>query len=276
MRNTHHIAKLLSHKIQHACSNALAVAIGGSQSTAQQDDQSDLDLVVLLEDGPLIKQSAELMCVLLPLIEEPVQLVDGPSLKDGFSCRTSVLYGDGFKVEIFTVTADSVPVVDRVLRWKPLWGSHPLHALQQSVQARLTRERILTKAHFDTAYAQMSVCRHLSRGELFAARHVLTNFVAIALALRLHELGRPYDTATSYKRIVRDGLENDTGVRAIETASQLLGGGSAALRSCMQALVDISWRSLDTLGGNSEQAAHLQAQLRTIAQVPQSWLLGAE
>ncbi|ABM59088.1 nucleotidyltransferase domain-containing protein [Verminephrobacter eiseniae] len=273
MRNPNHIAELLSDKIQRACSNALAVAIGGSHSTAQQDDQSDLDLVVLLEDGPLIDQSAELARVLLPLIEEPVQLVGGPSWKEGFGCRTSVLYGDGFKVEIFAVTADAAPVVDRVLRWKPLWGSRPLHALQQSVQARLTRERILAKARFDTAYAHMSVCRHLARGELFAARHVLTSFVAIALALRLHELGRPYDTVTSYKRIVRDGLEGDAGVQAIETASQLLGGGAAALRSCLQALVDISWRSLDALGSSSEQAARLQVQLRAIAQVPQSWLL---
>jgi len=157
MRNPNHIAELLSDQIQRACSNALAVAIGGSHSTAQQDDQSDLDLVVLLEDGPLIEQAVELARVLLPLIEEPVQLVGGPNWKEGFGCRTSVLYGDGFKVEIFAVTADAAPVVDRVLRWKPLWGSRPLHALQQSVQARLTRERILAKARFDTAYAHMSV-----------------------------------------------------------------------------------------------------------------------
>jgi len=207
------------------------------------------------------------------LIEEPVQLIGGPSWKEGFGCRTSVLFDDGFKVEIFAVTTDAAPVVDRVLRWKPLWGSRPLHALQQSVKARLTRESILAKARFDTAYAHMSVCRHLARGELFAARHVLTSFVAIALALRLLELGGPYDPVSSYKRIVRDGLGGDAGVQAIETASQLLGGGSAALRSCLQALLEMSWRSLDALGESSVQAARLQMQLRAIAEVPQSWLL---
>ena len=273
MRDPNQIAELLSDKIQRTCFNALAVAIGGSHSTAQQDDQSDLDLVVLFEDGPLIEQSAELARVLLPLIEEPVQLVGGPSWKEGFGCRTSVLYGDGFKVEIFAVTADTAPVVDRVLRWQPLWGHRPLHTMQQSVQVRLTPEHILAKARFDTAYAHMSVCRHLARAELFAARHVLTSFVAIALALRLHELGHPYDTVTSYKRILRDGLDGDAGVRVIEHASCLLGGGAEQLRSCLQMLADSSWRSLDALGGSSEQAARLQVQLRAISEVPQRWLV---
>ncbi|MDR7152049.1 putative nucleotidyltransferase [Hydrogenophaga palleronii] len=271
-KNPLHIAELLSNKVQRVCSNALAVAIGGSHSTTQQDDQSDLDLVVLLEDGPLIEQSSLIAGVLLPLIEEPVQLVGGPSWKEGFGCRTSVLYPDGFKVEIFTVTADTTPVIDRVLRWKPLWGSNYLHAIQQSVRLRLTHERILAKAHFDTAYAHMSVCRHLARGELFAARHVLTSFVAIALALRLHELGQSYDTVTSYKRIVRDGLVDDFGVQAIQNGSRLIGGDAMDLRSCLQLLVACCWRSLKALGGTSEQSAHLQLQLRAVSEAPERWL----
>ncbi len=272
MRCPHHIAELLAGKIEREFSSALAVAVGGSHSTAHQDDQSDLDLVVLLEEGPLIEQSTQLARLLLPLIDEPVKLAGGPSWKEGFGCRTSVLFRDGFKVEIFAVTADTVPVVDRVLRWRPMWGSRHLLKVQQGVQALLTRERILEKARFDVAYAHMSVCRHLARGELFAARHVLTSFVAIVLALRLCELGRPYDTVTSYKRIVRDGLQGDTGVQAVEQASALLGGGADALRACLLALTDASWRSLDALGGGSEEAARFQGALRTVAQEPESWL----
>ena len=269
MRNPTQIAKLLSDNIQRSLPDALAVAIGGSHSVAQHDDQSDLDLVVLLEEGPLIEQSAKLARVLLPLIEEPVQVIGGPSWKEGFGCRTSVLYEDGFKVEIFAVTIDSTPVVERVLHWKPIWGGPSLHALQQSVQARLTRSRVLAKARFDTAYAHMSVCRHLARGELFAARHVLTSFVAIALALRLYELERPYDPVTSYKRISRDGLGDDIGIQAIERQSVLLGGNTDQLRSCLLSLVQCCWRSLDAL---SEPGTQSQELLRTIAKVPQSWL----
>jgi predicted nucleotidyltransferase len=275
MRNPNQIAQRLSARMQSACVNVRAVAMGGSHSTTQNDDQSDLDLVVVLEDGPLIQQAAELASVLLPLMEEPVQLVGGPTWKEGFGCRTSVLFGDGFKLEIFAVTRDTVPMVDRVLRWKPLWGDDALHALQLCVQTRLTHERTLAKARFDVAYAHMSVCRHLARGEWFAARHVLMNFVAIALALRLYELGQPYDTVTSYKRIQRDGWAGDAGVQEIELASTWLVGGADALRSCLRALAQASGRSLDTLSAKSERDRHQQDHLRAIAQVPESWLSAA-
>lgn len=272
MRYPDQIAKLLSDAIRRTCFNAMAVAIGGSHGTALHDDQSDLDLVVLFEEGPLIEQSAQLANTVLPLVREPVQLAGGPSWKEGFGCRSSVLFADGFKLELFAVTMDTAPMVERVLHWKPLWGSGPLQELQQKVKTQLTREGMLSKARFDTAYAHLSVCRHLSRDELFAARHVLTNLAAIALALRLSELGRPYDPVTGYKRITRDGLAHDTGMQAIEQASKLLGGSAHELRSCLQQLAQACWHSLDALAGQSEQALRSQRTLRAIAEAPQRWL----
>lgn len=272
MRHPEQIARRLCDAIRQACPNALAVAIGGSHSATQHDDQSDLDLVVLLDKGPLIEQSAQLARALLPLIEEPVQLAGGPSWKEGFGCRTSVLYADGFKVEIFAVTHDTAPTVERVLRWKPLWGHQALQALQEKVGGLLTRENILSKARFDTAYAHMSVCRHLSRGESFAARHVLGSMVAIALALRPYELGRAYDPVASYKRIARDGLRGDAGVAAIEHAAARLGGGLDELQDCLNLLAQACWRALDALAGSDEQALRAQAQLGLLFEAPQRWL----
>lgn len=272
MRNSTQIAAALSRVLARECGNVLAVAIGGSHSTAQSDDQSDLDLVVLLEDGPLLEQSAGLARVLLPLVEEPVQVVGPPTWKEGFGCRTSVLYADGFKLEIFAVTHDTAPVAERVLRWTPVWGEDALQELQRSVKTRLTRDRILAKARFDVTYAHMSVCRHLSRREVFAARHVLTSYAAIALALRLFELGRAYDPVTSYKRIVRDGLERDPGVEAVQRASGGLGGDAGDLLACLRALAACCFTCLHTLTGDSKAAADQRERARAVIASAESWI----
>lgn len=272
MRDCAHLAELLSQATLRHCPNALAVALGGSQASGRHDDQSDLDLVVLLAEGPLIDGARRLADALLPLVGEPVQLVGGPSWKEGFGCRSSVLYADGFKLELFVVTPDTLPVVERVLRWRPLWGSRHLMPLQAEVARQLTNDRIAARAQFDVAYAHMSICRHLSRGELFAARHVLTSLVAIALALRLFQLGRAYDPAASVKRIVRDGLDSDRVVREIDAASTLLGGSALQLGTALNALRRTCWSILRDLPERSPAVCAAQQHLEQIAGAPERWM----
>lgn len=272
MRDCTHLAEQLSQATLRHCPHALAVALGGSQAGERHDEHSDLDLVVLLAEGALFDGARQVGEALLPLVAEPVQLVGGPSWKEGFGCRTSVLYADGFKLELFVVTPDTLPVVERVLRWRPLWGSRHLMPLQAAVARQLTNDRIATRAQFDVAYAHMSVCRHLARGELFAARHVLTSLVSIALALRLFQLGRAYDPVASVKRIVRDGLDSDRVVREIEDASTLLGGNPLQLAAALHTLRRTCWAILRDLPERSKGTCAAQQHLEQIAVAPERWM----
>jgi predicted nucleotidyltransferase len=272
MRDCSQLAARLSQATLQHCPHALAVALGGSQASGRHDDQSDLDLVVLLAEGALIDGARQVAEALLPLVTEPVQLVGGPAWKEGFGCRTSVLYADGFKLELFVVTPDTLPVVERVLRWQPLWGSRHLMPLQAAVARQLTNDRIATRAQFDVGYAHMSICRHLSRGELFAARHVLASLVAIAIALRLFQLGRAYDPVASVKRIVREGLDSDRVVREIEAASTLLGGNDLQLAAALHGLRRVCWAILRDLPERSKGVCTAQQHLEQIATAPERWM----
>lgn len=275
-RDCTRLSEMISQAVLRHCPHALAVALGGSHGSGHCDDQSDLDLVVLLAHGALIDSARELNELLLPLVTEPVKLVGGPSWKEGFGCRTSVLFADGFKLELFVVTPDTMPVVERAQRWRPLWGARHLMPLQAAVARQLTNDRVAARAQFDVAYAHMSVCRHLSRGELFAARHVLTSLVAISLALRLFQLGRAYDPVASFKRVVRDGLDSDRVVREIESASAQLGGNMAQLTAALCALRRVCWRVLHELPERSKATCLAQQHLETIAAAPECWIGLAE
>lgn len=181
-----------------------ALAIGGSHGAQSDDGVSDLDLVVLLDEGPLVQHTAELKRLLDPLLLAPDALGGGPSWKEGFGCRLSYLYGNGFKVEVFANTPSTVPTLARPLRWTPVFGGDQLGAIQARLADRLVPDAALRRALFDFTYATMSICRHLSRGELFAAEHVLTTMTASALALILRLDSGSYDPYASYKRIYRD------------------------------------------------------------------------
>lgn len=272
MRDCTRLAEQLSQATLRHCPHALAVALGGSQASGRHDDHSDLDLVVLLAEGALVEGARQIGEALLPLVAEPVQLVGGPAWKEGFGCRTSVLYADGFKLELFVVTPDTLPVVERVLRWRPLWGARHLMPLQAAVARQLTNDCIAARAQFDVAYAHMSICRHLTRGELFAARHVLTSLVAIAIALRLFQLGRAYDPVASVKRIVRDGLDSDRVVREIESASNQLGGNPLQLAAALHMLRRTCWEILRDLPERSKGTCAAQQHLEQIATASERWM----
>jgi len=183
-----------------------ALAIGGSRGAQSEDDVSDLDLVVLLDDGPLVQQTAELKTLLDPLLLTAGAMGGGPSWKEGFGCRLSYLYPDGFKVEIFANTPSTVPTVPRPLRWTAVFGEAFLAEVKQRLAPRLAPDAVMRRALFDVTYATMSIYRHLSRGELFAAEHVLTTMTASALALVLQREGGEYDPYASYKRIYRNHM----------------------------------------------------------------------
>jgi len=271
-RSVQRLTETLSLAIQRLCPSALAVALGGSQGRGRQDDQSDLDLVVLLAEGALVAGARQLGETVLPLLVERVQLAGGPTWKEGFGCRTSVLYADGFKVEIFAVTPDTVPVTERVLRWRPLWGAGHLDPLQDAIARKLSREQVIARVQFDVAYAHMSVCRHLSRGEVFAARHVLASLITIAIALRLFQLGDGYDPVASTKRIVRDGLDDDPVVREIGIASARLGGDAAQLAAALGLLQQLCAGMLGELPQPGDPAVSARRLVDAIAAAPQLWI----
>lgn len=271
-RSIQRLTETLSLAIQRLCPSALALALGGSHGSGRHDDQSDLDLVVLLAEGALLAGSRQLGETVLPLLAERIQLVGGPTWKEGFGCRTSVLYADGFKIEIFVVTPDTVPVTERVLRWRPLWGAGHFDPLQDAVARRLSHEQVITRAQFDLAYAHMSVCRHLSRGEVFAARHVLAGLVSIAIALRLFRLGDGYDPVASTKRIVRDGLDDDPVVREIGIASARLGGDASQLAAALGLLHSLCATMLGEMPQPGDAAVSARRLVDAIAAAPQGWI----
>ena len=139
MRTRAALAHSISDLVQREVPAVIAMAVCGSRSASLDDDQSDLDLVMLLDRGPLFEISRGLRHRLEPLLREPVCLVGGPSWKEGFGCRTSFLYEDGFSVEIYANTVDTVPVAERVLSWTPLWGASHVKALQARVAQQLDR-----------------------------------------------------------------------------------------------------------------------------------------
>lgn len=205
--------------------NARALALGGSRGVRNEDVVSDCDLVVLFEEGPLLEHAARIKLVLDPLLLTEDALRGGPSWKEGFGCRISYLYRDGFKVEIFANTPSTIPNLPRPLRWTPLFGDVFLSEQQQRLAAQLAQGAVMHRALFDYTYATMSVCRHLVRGELFAAEHVLTTLTASALALVQYREGGDYDPYASYKRVYRDDVIALPLIRQLRGLSS--GAGSA-------------------------------------------------
>lgn len=271
-RNVWQLTEMLSFALQRLFPSALGMALGGSHGNSRHDDQSDLDLVLVLPEGPLMEQARHVHETVLPLLKESVQIAGGPTWKEGFGCRSSVLCEDGFKVEVFVVTPDTMPITERVLQWRILWGAGRLEPLRAAVARQLRANRAIASAQFDVAYANLSVCRHLARGEVFAARQVLTSLVAIALALRLFQLGRGYDPAVSTKRIARDGLMADPLVLHIGEASAGLGGDPAQLARVLRRLREQCWSMLHALPALSEAAWSAQQAVEALATAPDAWL----
>lgn len=272
MRNIQEITDSIATKLREDFSSARAVAVGGSRSATQEDNQSDLDLVVLIREGPIIKQSREINKLLKSILDTPASISAGPSWKEGFGCRTSLLYQDGFKIEIFVNTLDTVPQVHRVLRWQPVWGDSVLAEIQEEVNSRLSRQAILLKAIFDYSYAHMSICRHLSRGEKFAAGHVFTSMVAIALALRLLELNQNYDPVSSYKRVYRDRLDQDPVILEISAASGFVGGSMSAIQEGLCRLTNICVFATKRLHGNDEAVKKKLADFESLWPTCEKWI----
>jgi len=252
-----------------------ALAIGGSRGALAQDDVSDLDLVVLLDDGPLVQATAELKLRLDPLLLTAGALGGGPSWKEGFGCRLSYLYPDGFKVEIFANTPSTVPSVARPLRWTAVFGEAFLAEVQQRVAPRLGLDAVMRRALFDFAYATMSIYRHLSRGELFAAEHVLTTMTASALALVLQHEGGSYDPYASYKRIYRDHM---IVLPVIAELGRLAGGAfeRAAMIERLLGLHGVMAPLFTSWAAHDPDAADAWQRAQAIVAAARAWLAPAE
>ena len=248
-----------------------ALAIGGSRGSQSEDDVSDLDLVVLLDDGPLVQQTVELKLLLDPLLLTADALGGGPSWKEGFGCRLSYLYSDGFKVEIFANTPSTVPVLPRPLRWTPVFGETFLVELQQRLAPKLAPGAALRRALFDFTYATMSIYRHLSRGELFAAEHVLTTMTASALALVLQREGAGYDPYASYKRIYRDRRSS---LPEIVRLGRLAGGAfeRAAMVERLTGLHDLMAPFFAEWAAHDAEAARSWQRSQTIIAAAKTWI----
>lgn len=173
---------------------AKAIALGGSHGAAASDGMSDLDVVIIVDEGDVMESAARIKERLRPILEQGRFLPNGPAWKEGFGVCFNYLYEDGFKVEIFVNNLNSIPGSDRVLRWAPLRGDKELEAIKRFTVSRLASQHQVRKAIFDFTYYHMSLCRHLSRKEIFAANVVVESLTGILLAIALMKLGKAYDT----------------------------------------------------------------------------------
>lgn len=268
----------LVERISQTCLRALpellAIAIGGSRSGGAADTVADLDLVLLMPEGSLIPAARFAKQSLDPLFKDECVLDGGPSWKEGFGCRFSYLYENGFKLEIFVNTPSTVPITNRVSRWRPVHGGAALSLVQDYVAQRLTPIHLSRRIAFDIAYASMSICRHLSRNELFAARHVCTSLVAIALALLLLERNGEYDPFASYKRVYRDGMAADRGVAALIASTENLGSREGVLTHFLAA-EESCIGTFERLAKRDPAYAHHLARATRICEACRAWILSA-
>jgi hypothetical protein len=208
----------LAHTIATAHSFVTAVALGGSHSVGMADEFADVDLVVLIEERPLLLTAREIKTTTDRILLDESTLVSGPTWKEGFGCRTCYIASNGAKFEVYVNCPITTPRVGRVLHWTPLVGSTNLESVQSEVRRDLEAAETVQQAVFAHTYRYMSLMRHASRGELAAVGYVAQNFVANTLALLLWCRGGEYDPFTSYKRITRDGWLYDSEVAAVLAA----------------------------------------------------------
>ncbi|EJF91074.1 hypothetical protein [Bartonella tamiae] len=271
MRNIKEIIKYTSKIIQHEMPTIKAMAIGGSVAGDNQDTQSDLDLVFLANDGDLIKISNEITKILDQFLSKNSIIARSSVWKEGFGCRTTYIYSDGFKIEFFVNTFSTLPITNRVIRWTAVFGESYLSEVKEYVKDNLSEINIIQKANFDVNYTYMSINRHLSRGELFAAVYVITSFIAICLALRIYEIKKEYDTATCYKRIYRDGLHEDPIINKIKKILIDQKMTVLSLKVINDNLLDISINLIENIIKHYNLNYDLQATHK-LSNVTRSWV----
>lgn len=271
MRDTAPLVEKFCDLLRAECPAVLTVAIGGSGSVGQLDDQSDLDLVVLCEDTQLLKFSQALRSLVDPLFTIEGTISSGPTWKEGFGCRTTYIQPDGFKIEFFVNSRDTVPITPRVLRWTPVFGADVLSGIQADIREQINRHRIIAKAQFDAAYSHLSICRHLARKELFAARHVLTSYLATALALHLFAAGRDYDPSVSYKRIMRDGLDGEDWALVIARCSANI-NTSEDIRAALFQLSELVVARIEAMSWDSTELLERHRRMLRIMASANEWL----
>jgi len=275
MRDIDAISNAIADTIKRGCPQARAVGWGGSHGVNRADAKSDLDMVVLFGPVPLIASSRQMRAALEPVLAQERCLIGGPTWKEGFGCRTTWLFEDGFKVEVFANSEDTIPDVARVLAWKPIWGGPALQAVQAAVARRLDAATGARKAAFDVSYTQMSICRHLHRQELLAARHVLGSFVAIALAVRLMQRGYAYDPMAAHKRIRRDGLDSDPVVQAVMQVALSVCVSLADALKAMDSLHQLCLEMLDDITPDAPDADSYRETAGSIGREARSWVASA-
>lgn len=222
MRPAHDIAVIVDTVTRVALTTdvpVIAIALGGSHSQRDQDDTSDVDIVVVVDgpEDPLLA-AGKLKTALDPYLDASSALQSGPGWKDGFGCRFNYIYTDGFKVELFIMTPSTLPKSHRVGRWRPLFGESTLSTLAEAIRPALAPERLLSRAIFDFTYYVMSLRRHVSRGEMLSIDHVLAAFLSTLLSIHQLKDRGIYDPAVSYKRVYRDDEIRHDDVAQIRTA----------------------------------------------------------
>lgn len=183
-----------------------AIALEKAHEIEAQDDMPSLDIVIIVDADDVLESAAQMKDALRPILEKEQFLTQGPTWKNGFGACFNYLYADGFTVDISVNNLNSLPASDRVLQWVPLRGDHELAMIKRLVEPRLAEHHQVNEAIFDLTYHHMSLCRHISRKEIFAANAAVESLTSALLALALLRLRKAYDPRVSCKRIVRDGL----------------------------------------------------------------------
>lgn len=264
------LAGSLSAAIRQHVPSAMGVAIDDTHDG--HGEHAGLDLIVLLPEGGTTAHARQVHEAVLQVLAGPVQLVRGPCRDEGGGFRSTVLSVDGFAVGVGMVTPHTLPVTERVLNWQVLWGAAHFEPLRAVVARQLRPGPVFARAQFDLAQVHRATCLNLSLGEVFAARHGLNRLVAIALGLRLFQLGRGYDPGASGQHIARDGLLADPLVREIGRASARLGGDTAQLAAVLRGLRGLCWAMLRALAAPGELAWNTQRSLEALAAAPEAWL----